>query len=132
MNIILPYVGLVTRSEQILILVVGPRGVGVAQRRFEILVRVRKRLFRVLIQKLVDVSSAQSYVFLRLLVSFSFPKDQEGQKIGLNHVVKIPPDFTLLILILAFHLQIQQELGSDLLRLGNELHRFNRIFLVVK
>ena len=130
MDIILPDVRLVTTGEQVILLDVWARGVRVAQRGFDVL--VRQRLVRLLVQKLVNIPAWKRDILLRLLVSFGFPKDQECQKVGLNHIVEVPPDFRLQRLILAFQLEALQELGRNLLRLRNEFHRFNRVFLIME
>lgn len=101
-----------------------------AQRGFDVL--VRQRLVRLLVQELVNIPSGKRDILLRLLVSFGFPKDQECQKVGLNHIVEVPPDFRLQRLILALQLEALQELGRNLLRLRNEFHRFNRVFLIME
>ena len=52
-------------------------------------------LLRLLVQELINVPSAQRDILLRLLVPFSLPKDQESKKVGLNHVIQVPPDLRL-------------------------------------
>lgn len=130
MNVILPDDRLIC-CEQVILLIIWPRCVRMAQRLL-LYVLILSHLLWILVQKLINVPSTQGYVLLRLLVPFSLPQDQESQKIGLNHVIKVPPNLRLQWLILAFNLQILQKLGGNLLGFRNEFHRFDRVFLVMK